>query len=105
MTLGEICNTLREVWGEYVAEGFSPLLPPPNATRVIFMTTYRSLSHLGEVPLRLAQDKLRRRGLSEVNWNNHATQTLQPKNHASSCRIAPGTNPCRTKTIAIFTGK
>ena len=22
MTLGEICNTLREVWGEYVAEGF-----------------------------------------------------------------------------------
>jgi methylmalonyl-CoA mutase N-terminal domain/subunit len=22
MTLGEICNTLRGVWGEYVAEGF-----------------------------------------------------------------------------------
>jgi methylmalonyl-CoA mutase N-terminal domain/subunit len=22
VTLGEICNTLREVWGEYVAEGF-----------------------------------------------------------------------------------
>ncbi len=22
ITLGEICNTLREVWGEYVAEGF-----------------------------------------------------------------------------------
>ena len=22
MTLGEICNTLREIWGEYVAEGF-----------------------------------------------------------------------------------
>jgi methylmalonyl-CoA mutase N-terminal domain/subunit len=22
MTLGELCNTLREVWGEYVAEGF-----------------------------------------------------------------------------------
>jgi methylmalonyl-CoA mutase N-terminal domain/subunit len=22
MTLGEICNTLREVWGEYVAQGF-----------------------------------------------------------------------------------
>ena len=22
ITLGEICNTLRGVWGEYVAEGF-----------------------------------------------------------------------------------
>ena len=22
ITLGEICNTLRRVWGEYVAEGF-----------------------------------------------------------------------------------
>jgi methylmalonyl-CoA mutase N-terminal domain/subunit len=22
ITLGEICNTLRVVWGEYVAEGF-----------------------------------------------------------------------------------
>ena len=22
VTLGEICNTLRGVWGEYVAEGF-----------------------------------------------------------------------------------
>ncbi|HKY55498.1 MAG TPA: methylmalonyl-CoA mutase family protein, partial [Anaerolineales bacterium] len=22
VTLGEICNTLRVVWGEYVAEGF-----------------------------------------------------------------------------------
>jgi methylmalonyl-CoA mutase N-terminal domain/subunit len=22
ITLGEICNTLRDVWGEYVAEGF-----------------------------------------------------------------------------------
>ena len=22
MTLGEICNTLRRVWGEYVADGF-----------------------------------------------------------------------------------
>lgn len=22
ITLGEICNTLRSVWGEYVAEGF-----------------------------------------------------------------------------------
>ncbi len=22
ITLGEICNTLREVWGEYVAVGF-----------------------------------------------------------------------------------
>ncbi len=22
MTLGEICNTLRGIWGEYVAEGF-----------------------------------------------------------------------------------
>jgi methylmalonyl-CoA mutase, N-terminal domain len=22
ITLGEICNTLREVWGEYFAEGF-----------------------------------------------------------------------------------
>ena len=22
LTLGEICNTLRSVWGEYVAEGF-----------------------------------------------------------------------------------
>ena len=22
ITLGEICNTLREVWGEYVAEWF-----------------------------------------------------------------------------------
>jgi methylmalonyl-CoA mutase N-terminal domain/subunit len=22
ITLGDICNTLREVWGEYVAEGF-----------------------------------------------------------------------------------
>ena len=22
ITLGEICNTLRKIWGEYVAEGF-----------------------------------------------------------------------------------
>ncbi len=22
ITLGEICNTLRVIWGEYVAEGF-----------------------------------------------------------------------------------
>jgi methylmalonyl-CoA mutase N-terminal domain/subunit len=22
VSLGEVCNTLREVWGEYVAEGF-----------------------------------------------------------------------------------
>jgi methylmalonyl-CoA mutase N-terminal domain/subunit len=22
ITLGEICNTLRQVWGEYVAQGF-----------------------------------------------------------------------------------
>ncbi len=32
MTLGEICNALRVVWGEYVAGGFNtpPFLPHPN---------------------------------------------------------------------------